>query len=192
MLAARYRPCLCAARYSSISTETRAVYPIRRPGQLRARILQSLPGPLQRACSDLSLGLGYQFGHPMVWKLAIQWEDGRLRQRPHERKHEDMLSSSDLGIRLLIREPSGRNADRGAELLGPFVTRGVATKDRASSAPTQRRASASAGLGFSRLTSLRPAPSPATVGPKLKAEPAAGRRGRRRLRQPALQVRRAS
>ena len=54
-------------------------------------------GPLTKNLQRLSLGLGYQFAPPLVWKVEYSWENGRLLNGSR-RNDVDVLSSI-LGIR---------------------------------------------------------------------------------------------
>jgi hypothetical protein len=53
--------------------------------------------PLTKELTRLSLGLGYRFGDPLVWKIEYTWETGRLMSGV-KRDDEDMLSSI-LGLK---------------------------------------------------------------------------------------------
>lgn len=53
--------------------------------------------PLTTDLERLSLGLGYQFGPPFVWKVEYSWENGRL-VGGLSRNNEDLLST-EIGIR---------------------------------------------------------------------------------------------
>ena len=53
--------------------------------------------PLTTELERLSVGLGYQFGPPLVWKIEYSWETGRLLSGA-KRNDEDQFSSL-LGVR---------------------------------------------------------------------------------------------
>ncbi len=83
-----------AARYSAIDAP--GGYPLAGLGNAGKYFYNPFASPtteLQR----LSLGIGYRFGPPLVWKLEYSWEDGRLVNGT-KRNDEDMLSSI-LGVR---------------------------------------------------------------------------------------------
>ena len=83
-----------AARYSTIDAPRG--YPLGGQGNLGKYFYNPFAShtkDLQR----LSLGLGYRFGAPLVWKVEYSWEDGHLLNGT-KRSDEDMLSSV-LGIR---------------------------------------------------------------------------------------------
>lgn len=83
-----------AARYSAIDAPRG--YPL--AGQGRAgKYFYNPFAPLTEELRRLSVGLGYRFGPPLVWKLEYSWEDGRLLNGT-KRTDTDMLSSS-LGLR---------------------------------------------------------------------------------------------
>ncbi len=54
-------------------------------------------GPLTKDLQRLSVGVGYRFAEPLVWKFEYSWEDGHLVNGTR-RNAEDMLSSL-LGVR---------------------------------------------------------------------------------------------
>lgn len=83
-----------AARYSAIDAPLG--YPL--AGQGRAGKYFFNPfAPLTQDLRRLSLGLGYRFAPPLVWKVEYSWEDGRLINGT-KRNDADMLSSI-LGLR---------------------------------------------------------------------------------------------
>ena len=83
-----------AARYSAIDVPRG--YPIGGQGNL-GKYFYNPYGPLTKNLQRLSLGVGYQFAPPLVWKVEYSREDGRL-VNVTKRNDEDMLSSI-LGIR---------------------------------------------------------------------------------------------
>ncbi len=83
-----------AARYSAIDVPRG--YPIGGQGNL-GKYFYNPFGPLTKNLQRLSLGVGYQFAPPLVWKVEYSREDGRLVNGT-KRNDEDMLSSI-LGIR---------------------------------------------------------------------------------------------
>lgn len=83
-----------AARYSAID----APHGYALAGQGNAgRYFYNPYGPLTEELRRLSVGLGYQFGPPLVWKVEYSWEDGQLVGGA-KRRNEDQLSSV-LGFR---------------------------------------------------------------------------------------------
>lgn len=83
-----------AARYSEID----APHGYLLVGQGAAgKYFYSPSAPLTEELRRFSLGLGYRFGPPLVWKLEYSWEDGRLVNGA-KRTDTDMLSSI-LGMR---------------------------------------------------------------------------------------------
>ena len=83
-----------AARYSAIDAPRG--YPL--VGQARAgKYFYNPSAPHTKDLERLSLGLGYRFSPPLVWKLEYSWETGHLVNGT-KRNEEDMLSSI-LGIR---------------------------------------------------------------------------------------------
>ena len=83
-----------AARYSAIAAPRG--YPLAGEGNA-GKYFYNPYGPLTKNLQRLSLGLGYQFAPPLVWKVEYSREDGRLVNGTR-RNDEDMLSSI-LGIR---------------------------------------------------------------------------------------------
>lgn len=83
-----------AARYSAIDAPQG--YPLAGEGNA-GKYFYNPYGPLTKNLQRLSLGLGYQFAPPLVWKVEYSREDGRLVNGT-KRNDEDMLSSI-LGIR---------------------------------------------------------------------------------------------
>ena len=83
-----------AARYSAIAAPRG--YPLAGEGNA-GNYFYNPYGPLTKNLRRLSLGLGYQFAPPLVWKLEYSREDGRLINGA-PRNDEDMFSSI-LGLR---------------------------------------------------------------------------------------------
>ncbi len=83
-----------AARYSTIDAPRG--YPIAGQGNA-GKYFYNPFAPLTTELERLSLGLGYQFGPPLVWKIEYSWETGRLLSGAR-RNDEDMFSSI-LGVR---------------------------------------------------------------------------------------------
>ncbi|MES1167203.1 MAG: hypothetical protein ABUL68_04300, partial [Pseudomonadota bacterium] len=82
------------ARYSSINAP--GGYPLAGLGNA-GKYFYNPFGPHTTDLERLSVGLGYRFGAPFVWKLEYSWETGHLLNGT-KRSDEDMLSSI-LGIR---------------------------------------------------------------------------------------------
>jgi hypothetical protein len=83
-----------AARYSAIDAPRG--YPL--AGQGRAgKFFFNPSAPHTTDLERLSVGVGYRFGPPLVWKMEYSWENGHLLNGT-KRNNEDMLSSI-LGIR---------------------------------------------------------------------------------------------
>lgn len=83
-----------AARYSAI--EAPKGYPLAGQGNAGAFYYNPF-APLTKDLQRFSLGLGYRFSDPLVWKIEYSWENGRLLNGTR-RDDEDMFSSL-LGIR---------------------------------------------------------------------------------------------
>jgi len=83
-----------AARYSAIDAPRG--YPLAGEGNA-GNYFYNPYGPLTKNLRRLSLGLGYQFAPPLLWKLEYSREDGRLVNGA-SRNDEDMFSSI-LGLR---------------------------------------------------------------------------------------------
>jgi hypothetical protein len=83
-----------AARYSAI--EVPRGYPLAGQASAGAYFYNPL-APLTTDLDRLSVGVGYRFGPPLVWKFEYSWEKGR-QLNGVKRTHEDVLSSL-LGIR---------------------------------------------------------------------------------------------
>jgi hypothetical protein len=83
-----------AARYSAIDAPRG--YPLAGHGNA-GKYFYNPFAPLTTELARLSVGLGYQFGPPLVWKIEYSWETGRLVSGVR-RNDEDMLSSI-LGVR---------------------------------------------------------------------------------------------
>jgi hypothetical protein len=83
-----------AARYSAIDAPRG--YPLAGQGNA-GKYFYNPFAPLTTELERLSLGLGYQFGPPLVWKIEYSWETGRLLSGAR-RNDEDMFSSI-LGVR---------------------------------------------------------------------------------------------
>lgn len=88
------RPLFAAARYSAIDAP--GGYPLAGLGAA-GKYFYNPFAPLTRDLHRLSLGLGYRFADPLVWKLEYTFESGNLVNRA-PRSNEDMLSTL-LGIR---------------------------------------------------------------------------------------------
>lgn len=78
-----------AARYSAIDAP--GGYPLAAQGNA-GKYFYNPFGPLTKELARLSVGLGYRFGEPLVWKIEYSWESGRLVSGV-KRNDEDMLSS---------------------------------------------------------------------------------------------------
>jgi hypothetical protein len=78
-----------AARYSAIRAP--GGYPLAGDGNA-GKYFYNPFAPLTKELQRLSLGLGYRFGEPLVWKVEYSWETGRLVSGA-KRNDEDMLSS---------------------------------------------------------------------------------------------------
>jgi hypothetical protein len=78
-----------AARYSAIDAP--GGYPLAANGNA-GKYFYNPFAPLTKELERLSLGLGYRFGEPLVWKIEYTWETGRLVSGV-KRNDEDMLSS---------------------------------------------------------------------------------------------------
>ncbi len=83
-----------AARYSAINAP--GGYPLIGQGNAGEYFYNPF-GPRTKDLQRLSLGVGYRFADPLVWKFEYSWEDGHLLNGA-KRTDEDMLSSL-LGIR---------------------------------------------------------------------------------------------
>ncbi len=83
-----------AARYSAIDAP--GGYPLAGLGDAGDYFYNPF-GPRTKDLHRLSLGVGYRFAPPLVWKLEYSWENGHLVNGAR-RDDEDMLSSL-LGIR---------------------------------------------------------------------------------------------
>ncbi len=83
-----------AARYSTIGAPDG--YPLGGQGNL-GKYFYNPFAPLTTKLQRLSLGLGYQFGPPLIWKVEYSWENGRLLSGA-KRNDEDLLSTL-LGVR---------------------------------------------------------------------------------------------
>lgn len=83
-----------AARYSTIDAP--GGYPLAGLGNA-GKYFYNPFAPLTQELRRLSVGLGYRFAPPLVWKFEYTWEDGRLVNGA-KRNDEDMLSSI-LGLR---------------------------------------------------------------------------------------------
>lgn len=83
-----------AARYSAI--EAPRGYPLAGHGDAGNYFYNPF-GPRTKDLQRLSLGIGYRFAAPLVWKLEYSWDTGRLASGA-KREDENMLSSL-LGIR---------------------------------------------------------------------------------------------
>ena len=83
-----------AARYSAIDAPQG--YPLGGQGNA-GKYFYNPFGPRTKQLQRLSVGVGYRFGPPLVWKLEYSWEDGKLVNGT-KRSNEDMLSSI-LGLR---------------------------------------------------------------------------------------------
>ncbi|MBI2511518.1 MAG: hypothetical protein HYV96_06030 [Opitutae bacterium] len=87
-------PLFAAARYSAIDAP--GGYPLAGLGAA-GKYFYNPFAPLTRDLHRLSLGLGYRFADPLVWKFEYTFEHGRLVNGA-KRADEDMLSTL-LGIR---------------------------------------------------------------------------------------------
>lgn len=83
-----------AARYSVVDVPRG--YPLAGQGNAGAYFYNPF-APLTTDLDRLSVGVGYRFGPPLVWKFEYSWENGR-QLNGVKRTHEDVLSSL-LGIR---------------------------------------------------------------------------------------------
>jgi hypothetical protein len=83
-----------AARYSAIRAPKG--YPLAGLGEVGKYFFNPF-GPRTTRLERLSLGVGYQFAPPLVWKLEYSWETGRLTTGA-KRNDEDMFSSL-LGVK---------------------------------------------------------------------------------------------
>lgn len=83
-----------AARYSAIDAP--GGYPLAGQGNA-GKYFYNPFAPLTTELRRLSLGIGYRFADPLVWKLEYSWEDGTLLNGS-SRDNQDMLSSL-LGVR---------------------------------------------------------------------------------------------
>ncbi|MEJ1973942.1 MAG: hypothetical protein WDM96_16205 [Lacunisphaera sp.] len=83
-----------AARYSAIDVP--GGYPLAGLGSA-GEFFYNPFGPLTKDLQRLSVGVGYRFAAPLIWKLEYSWEDGHLVNGTR-RDEEDMLSSL-LGVR---------------------------------------------------------------------------------------------
>jgi len=83
-----------AARYSAIDAP--GGYPLAGQGDL-GKYFYNPFGPLTKDLRRLSVGVGYRFADPLVWKFEYSWEDGHLVNGT-KRGDADLLSSL-LGIR---------------------------------------------------------------------------------------------
>jgi hypothetical protein len=83
-----------AARYSAI--EAPGGYPLAGNGNA-GKYFYNPFAPLTKELERLSLGLGYRFGEPLVWKVEYSRETGRLVSGV-KRNDEDMLASI-LGLK---------------------------------------------------------------------------------------------
>jgi hypothetical protein len=83
-----------AARYSAIDAPHG--YPIAGQGSA-GKYFYNPYAPLTKDLQRLSLGLGYRFADPVIWKIEYSWEDGHLANGK-KREDEDMFSSL-LGVR---------------------------------------------------------------------------------------------
>lgn len=83
-----------AARYSAIDAP--GGYPLAGQGS-QGRYFYNPFAPLTKDLRRLSVGVGYRFAEPMVWKIEYSWEDGHLANGT-KREDEDMFSSL-LGVR---------------------------------------------------------------------------------------------
>ncbi len=77
-----------AARYSEI--EAPRGYPMAGWGPMGAFFFR--PGVLTEELRRLSVGLGYRFGPPLVWKIEYAWENGRLTTGVR-REHGDFFGT---------------------------------------------------------------------------------------------------
>ncbi len=83
-----------AARYSAIDAP--GGYPLAGQGNAGTYFYNPF-GPRTKDLRRLSVGLGYRFADPLVWKVEYSWEHGHLVGGT-KRNSEDMLSSL-LGVR---------------------------------------------------------------------------------------------
>ena len=83
-----------AARYSAIDAP--GGYPLAGQGNA-GKYFYNPFATLTKDLQRLSVGVGYRFSDPLVWKLEYSWEDGHLTNGT-KRDAEDMLSSL-LGMR---------------------------------------------------------------------------------------------
>jgi hypothetical protein len=83
-----------AARYSAIDAP--GGYPLAGNGNA-GKYFYNPFAPLTKDLQRLSLGLGYRFAEPLVWKIEYTWETGHLVSGV-KRNDEDMLSSI-LGLK---------------------------------------------------------------------------------------------
>ena len=80
-----------AARYSEVRAP--GGYPLVGHGNFG----QYYFGPRTENLHRMTLGLGYRFADPLVWKLDYSWEDGRL-SNGKRRQQEDMLAT-EIGLK---------------------------------------------------------------------------------------------
>jgi hypothetical protein len=83
-----------AARYSAIDAPHG--YPLAGQGNA-GKYFYNPYGPLTKDLQRLSVGLGYRFSDPFIWKVEYSWENGHLVNGT-KRDNEDMFSSL-LGVR---------------------------------------------------------------------------------------------
>ena len=83
-----------AARYSAIDAPHG--YPLAGQGDA-GKYFYNPYGPRTKDLQRLSIGVGYRFAQPLVWKIEYSWENGHL-VNGGRRNDEDMLSSL-LGVR---------------------------------------------------------------------------------------------
>lgn len=83
-----------AARYSAIDAPDG--YPLAGQGNA-GKYFFSSAAPLTEELRRLSVGLGYRFGDPIVWKVEYSWETGRLLSGA-KRTDSDLFSSL-LGLK---------------------------------------------------------------------------------------------
>ena len=83
-----------AARYSAIDAP--GGYPLAGHGG-KGRYFYNPFAPLTKDLQRLSVGFGYRFAEPMVWKIEYSWEDGHLANGA--KRHDEDMFSSLLGVR---------------------------------------------------------------------------------------------
>lgn len=83
-----------AIRYSEISVQ-KGGYPLQGLGSPGTFFYSGLP--LAEGLERFSLGLGYRFSDPLVFKIEYAWEDGRMING--QRRNQEDLFATEIGVR---------------------------------------------------------------------------------------------